>query len=93
MHGDSQLTRDGAIIGSPLYMSPEQGRGGSVDLRSDIYSLGCALYHMLCGRPPFTGPSPVGVISMHVTDKAPPVRVVNPNVPEVLARIVERMMA
>jgi len=64
-----------------------------VDLRSDIYSLGCALYHMLCGRPPFTGPSPVGVISMHVTDKAPPVRVVNPNVPEVLARIAERMMA
>ena len=93
MHGDSQLTRDGAIIGSPLYMSPEQGRGGAVDLRSDIYSLGCALYHMLCGRPPFTGPSPVGVISMHVTDKAPPVRVLNPNVPEVLARIVERMMA
>ena len=93
MLGDSQLTRDGAIIGSPLYMSPEQGRGGTVDLRSDIYSLGCALYHMLCGRPPFTGPSPVGVISMHVTDKAPPVRVVNPNVPEVLARIAERMMA
>jgi uncharacterized RDD family membrane protein YckC len=93
MHGDSQLTRDGAIIGSPLYMSPEQGRGGAVDLRSDIYSLGCALYHMLCGRPPFSGPSPVGVISMHVTDKAPPVRVLNPNAPEVLARIVERMMA
>ncbi|MGA7744756.1 MAG: protein kinase [Polyangia bacterium] len=93
MHGDSQLTRDGAIIGSPLYMSPEQGRGGAVDLRSDIYSLGCALYHMLCGRPPFSGPSPVGVISMHVTDKAAPVRVLNPNVPEVLARIVERMMA
>jgi uncharacterized RDD family membrane protein YckC len=93
MHGDAQLTRDGAIIGSPLYMSPEQGRGGAVDLRSDIYSLGCAMYQMLCGRPPFTGPSPVGVISMHVTDKAAPMRVINPNVPEVLARIVERMMA
>jgi len=93
MHGDSQLTRDGAIIGSPLYMSPEQGRGGAVDHRSDIYSLGCALYHMLCGRPPFSGPSPVGVISMHVTDKAEPVRIVNPAVPDVLARIVERMMA
>jgi len=93
MHGDAQLTRDGAIIGSPLYMSPEQGRGGAVDFRSDIYSLGCALYHMLCGRPPFTGPSPVGVISMHVTDKAAPVRVASPNVPEALSRIVERMMA
>jgi uncharacterized RDD family membrane protein YckC len=93
MHGDAQLTRDGAIIGSPLYMSPEQGRGNPVDLRSDIYSLGCALYHMLGGRPPFSGPSPVGVIAMHVTDKATPVRILNPAVPEVLARIVERMMA
>jgi len=93
MHDDSQLTRDGAIIGSPLYMSPEQGRGSAVDLRSDMYSLGCALYHMLCSRPPFTGPSPVGVISMHVTDTAEPVRIINPAVPEVLAGIVERMMA
>jgi len=93
MHGDAQLTQDGAIIGSPLYMSPEQGRGGTVDFRSDMYSLGCALYHMLCGRPPFNGPSPVGVISMHVTDKPAPVRLANPEVPEVLARIVGRMMA
>jgi uncharacterized RDD family membrane protein YckC len=93
MHGDAQLTRDGAIIGSPLYMSPEQGRGQMADHRSDIYSLGCTLYHMLCGRPPFNGPSPVGIITMHVTDRAPAVRDINPLVPQAVARVVERMMA
>jgi len=93
MHGDAQLTRDGAIIGSPLYMSPEQGRGQVADHRSDIYSLGCSLFHMLCGRPPFNGPSPVGIITMHVTDRAPAVRDLNPQVPQAVARIVERMIA
>jgi uncharacterized RDD family membrane protein YckC/tRNA A-37 threonylcarbamoyl transferase component Bud32 len=93
MHGDAQLTRDGAIIGSPLYMSPEQGRGQVADHRSDIYSLGCSLYHMLCGRPPFNGPSPVGIITMHVTDRAPAVRDLNSKVPQAVVRIVERMMA
>jgi uncharacterized RDD family membrane protein YckC len=93
MRGDAELTRNGAIIGSPLYMAPEQGRAENVDHRADIYSLGCALYHMLTGRPPFSGPSPVGIISMHVTDRPTPVRQLSPAVPELLERIVERMMA
>jgi uncharacterized RDD family membrane protein YckC len=93
MHGDAQLTRDGAIIGSPLYMSPEQGRGQVADHRSDIYSLGCTLFHMLCGRPPFSGPSPVGIITMHVTDRPPAIGDLNAQVPKSVARIVERMMA
>jgi len=93
MHGDSQLTRDGAIVGSPLYMSPEQGRGQLADHRSDIYSLGCTFYHMLCGRPPFAGPSPVGIISMHVTDRPKAVRDLNPLVPHAVARILDRMLA
>ena len=93
LHGDAELTRNGAIIGSPLYMAPEQGRGEDVDHRADIYSLGCALYHMLTGRPPFSGPSPVGVIAMHMTDRAPPIRSVVPEVPERLQKLVERMMA
>jgi len=93
MRGDAQLTRDGAIIGSPLYMSPEQGRGQVADHRSDIYSLGCTLFHMLCGQPPFSGPSPVGIISMHVTDRVPAVRDRNAQVPLVVAKIVERMLA
>src|SRR5262249_22476122 len=93
LRGDSELTRDGAIVGSPHYMAPEQGRAEAVDHKSDIYALGCTLYHMLCGRPPFEAPSPVGVISMHVTDRAPPVRARTPEAPVALERAVERMMA
>jgi uncharacterized RDD family membrane protein YckC len=93
LHGDAELTRNGAIIGSPLYMAPEQGRGEEVDHRADIYSLGCALYHMLTGRPPFTGPSPVGVIAMHMSEVPAKLRSLAPEVPERLQQIVERMMA
>ena len=93
LHGDAELTRNGAIIGSPLYMAPEQGRGEDVDHRADIYSLGCALYHMLTGRPPFQGPSPVGVIAMHMSDVPAKVRSLAPEVPERLQQVVERMMA
>jgi uncharacterized RDD family membrane protein YckC len=93
MRGDAELTRNGAIIGSPLYMAPEQGRAENVDHRADIYSLGCALYHMLTGRPPFSGPSPVGIITMHVTDRPTPVRQLVPEIPLAVERIVERMMA
>jgi uncharacterized RDD family membrane protein YckC len=93
MHGDTELTREGTIIGSPLYMSPEQGRGDPVDQRSDIYSLGCALYHMLTGQPPFTGASPVGVIAMHLTQRPPSTRTLTPELPEPVQRLVEGMMA
>jgi serine/threonine protein kinase len=91
--GDAELTRNGAIIGSPLYMAPEQGRGEEVDHRADMYSLGCSLYHMLTGRPPFAGPSPVGVIAMHMTERAAPIRSLVPEVSDRLARVVEKMMA
>jgi uncharacterized RDD family membrane protein YckC/predicted Ser/Thr protein kinase len=93
MKGDVELTREGVILGSPLYISPEQGRSENVDHRSDIYSLGCAFYHMLTGGPPFTGPSPVTVITKHVTDKARSVRDRAPEVPVGLERALERMMA
>jgi uncharacterized RDD family membrane protein YckC len=93
MHGDAQLTRDGAIIGSPLYMAPEQGRGQPSDHRADIYSLGCTFFHMLGGRPPFSGDSPVGIITMHVTERPPALHDFNAAIPQVVVRIVERMMA
>src|SRR5262249_21269783 len=76
-----------------LYMAPEQGRAENVDCRSDMYSLGCAFYHLVTGRPPFTSPSPVGVIMKHVTDRAVPVRTIAPEVPPAVERIIERMMA
>jgi uncharacterized RDD family membrane protein YckC len=93
LKGDLELTREGVILGSPLYMAPEQGRMENVDHRADIYSLGCALYHMISGNPPFEAPSAVGVISKHVTDRARPLRATRPEVPLGVERLVERMMA
>lgn len=60
-----QLTKTGLLIGNPPYMSPELAAGQKVDLRSDIYSLGCVIYESLCGRPPFESDSPVGLLFMH----------------------------
>jgi uncharacterized RDD family membrane protein YckC len=93
MKGDTELTQQGVIVGSPLYMAPEQGRAEDVDHRSDIYSLGCTLYHLITGQPPFTSTSPVAVLSMHVTDRATRIRALAPDAPETVERLVDRMMA
>jgi uncharacterized RDD family membrane protein YckC/predicted Ser/Thr protein kinase len=93
MKGDAELTREGMVVGSPFYMAPEQGRAGDVDHRSDIYSLGCTLYHLLSGMPPFRSESPVAVMSMHVTDFAQRIRALRPEVPETVERLVDKMMA
>ncbi len=90
---DVQLTQQGTVLGSPLYMSPEQGQGEAVDHRSDIYSLGAAIYHLLTGRPPFEAKSPVGVIAKHMSAPVPRLLKEAPNVPEGVARLVERMLA
>ncbi|MGD9680442.1 MAG: protein kinase [Candidatus Obscuribacterales bacterium] len=68
------LTRKGSIIGTPLYMSPEQARGETADHRSDIYSLGCVLYEMLTGRPPFGESSAVATLSAHVNASPPSIK-------------------
>ena len=62
------VTLAGTVVGTPQYLSPEQGRGGTVDARSDIYSVGCMLYELLVGEPPFTGDSPVSIVVQHVSD-------------------------
>ena len=62
---DERLTATGIVVGTPQYMSPEQALGGTVDGRSDQYSLACTLYEMLIGEPPFGGPSPQAVIARH----------------------------
>src|SRR5260370_4120924 len=64
----SQLTRTGIALGTPLYMSPEQAAGDAVDGRSDVYSLGCTLYEMLSGRPPYAGSSSLAVLARHSAD-------------------------
>jgi len=91
--GDAQLTQAGVIVGSPLYMAPEQSRAEELDHRADIYSLGCTIYHLIAGKPPFDNPSPVAVMSMHVTDRATRLRALRPEVPEAVERLVDRMMA
>ncbi|BBY03494.1 Stk1 family PASTA domain-containing Ser/Thr kinase [Mycobacterium seoulense] len=69
----NSVTQTAAVIGTAQYLSPEQARGDTVDARSDVYSLGCVLYEILTGEPPFTGDSPVAVAYQHVReDPIPP---------------------
>ncbi len=73
--GGNSVTQTAAVIGTAQYLSPEQARGDAVDARSDVYSLGCVLYEMLTGEPPFVGDSPVAVAYQHVReDPVPPSR-------------------
>lgn len=65
---DQNMTKTGLIMGSPPYMSPEQIQGEAVDHRSDIYSMGCILYEMLTGEPPFRGKSPLATLTMHISE-------------------------
>jgi len=87
-----QLTATGQAIGSPLYMSPEQARGAEVDHRSDLYSLGATLFHLLAGRPPFQAASPMDVVMKHLQEPAPSPRTFAPEVSYPLAGLVQRLL-
>lgn len=63
-----ELTTTGVVMGTPVYMSPEQGKGGNVDHRSDIYSLGATFYHLVVGQAPFAGDSPIAIILKHLNE-------------------------
>ena len=90
---DASVTKTGVIAGTPHFMSPEQARGESVDHRSDLFSLGSVLYTCLAGRPPFRAESTFGILR-RITDNEPrPIREINPNVPEWLCTIVEKLHA
>ena len=92
--GSDRLTETGLAVGTPAYMSPEQAGGGSaIDGRSDIYSLGCVLYEMLGGSPPFTGPTPQSVMAKQVVAPPPPLRERRSDVPDLVDRALTKALA
>ena len=91
--GQVHQTRSGAMMGTPLYMSPEQCRdSANIDSRTDLYSLGCVLFEMLTGHPPFTHATLGDLVVAHMTEAPPDARVVNPSVPPALAALTAELL-
>ena len=93
LEGTTNLTRAGTGIGTPQYMSPEQGTGQPVDRRSDIYSLGIVLFHALAGRVPFTADSPISMTVKHLNDPLPVEILHAKGVPQSIEQVVMKMTA
>jgi serine/threonine-protein kinase len=90
----SDLTRTGVGLGSPLYVAPEQARDAKhADARCDLYALGCVLYHLIAGRPPFEAPSLVELVLAKEKGAFAPLRRHRPGLPERVDRIVTRLLA
>jgi serine/threonine protein kinase len=94
MASGTQVTMMGTAVGTPAYMAPEQSLDSTnVDHRADIYSLGCSLFYLLAGKPPFDGQQVPVVMKQHAEAPIPKVQSINPRVPEQLSVIIERAMA
>ncbi len=91
--GTSQMTETGSIVGTAQYLSPEQARGGEVDPRSDLYSLGVVLYELLTGKTPFDGETPVEIAMKHLSTAPKPPSKLRPDVPPELDMVVLRALA
>jgi serine/threonine protein kinase len=90
---DQNLTKTGSVMGTATYFSPEQARGAVVDPRSDIYSLGCVLYELITGHPPFSGESAMAIAYKHVQESPVTPRQVDPALPETLEAITLKCLA
>ncbi len=91
-HSQTNITGSG-IIGTPIYMSPEQGQGEDIDSRSDIYSLGVIAYEMLSGTPPYKANTPLGIVFKHVTEPIPHILDLNPGLPTATEAVIEKALA
>ncbi len=87
-----QLTATGSLLGTPSYMSPEQARGGKVDGRSDLFSLGCVLYEMVAGQKAFRGESITALLFKIITEEPPPLRELDPTVSDEMVRIIAKAL-
>ena len=91
--GAGRLTTAGITVGTPAYMSPEQASGDAVDARSDVYSLGCVVYELLAGEPPYTGPTGASLIRQHLSAPVPDVARLRPGVGAATSGVLKRALA
>jgi len=87
------LTMTGSLLGTPSYMSPEQARGAALDGRSDLFAVGAVLYEMLAGKKAFRGDSITGLIFKIITEEPPPIRELDPSLPDEIVRIIGKSLA
>jgi serine/threonine-protein kinase len=91
--GANTLTGAGVSLGTPAYMSPEQAAADAVDGRSDIYALGCVMYEMLAGAPPFAGSNMQRVMAQHASTPVPSIRLARPAIPESVDQLIAKALA
>ncbi|HRU01416.1 MAG TPA: serine/threonine-protein kinase, partial [Victivallales bacterium] len=82
------ITRDGFVLGTPIYMPPEMFEGEEATIKSDIYSFGATIFHLLTGSPPFVGESSKELYKKHLYEKPRPIKDFRPDIPEVIERLI-----
>src|SRR5208282_583831 len=90
---DAKLTQSGTVAGTPLYMAPEQARGETLDYRADLFSLGSVLYAMCTGVTPFEAGTPLAVLRRITEERPRPIHEINPDIPDWMEEIVEKLQA
>ena len=93
INSGEHLTMTGSLLGTPSYMSPEQARGGEIDGRSDLFSVGCVLYEMLAGQKAFRGESITALIFKIITEEPPPIHALDPSIPDEMIRVVAKALS